>query len=793
MLLLDFDGDKIFISFDPLLISGVMTKEDGSPLDIVVSPLEGLNAPTVEITPATMYEVDKRSMDNRTGLYTDMATFYMNYYYHVSYVSREFLARIQDPKVSLAELYAQFNEYFPKEKVDVTLFTRAFAKRRVEELRVVKLTELEKAITIARIASAGEIDFPKHGMRFPMPKSVFTKKRAVWHKCPNRVLLESELAKKQECGWGAKEYYIPNGISGITVVDFKTPMQVLSNHVYDKMKAMDSKLTASGSLRLIEAIIKEQKESLEVTAYSVQLKGIYDEYVAGTNEIRAMQNSVQLPEKVIGEIYSKFYNKMANKTASFANRKALAEACLSICAGTKSDNFAFVCAFDGILEILSERATQTIRVAEIDVPNYVSGITVALEGKVASYTSTCGVIETIELPIILSPGEYKVIDTLNKRYVTFGKHLTREEVANHLESARRVTSKEHHVKLVVDRQYKVGITGLSHTDIVGFNATKANELIVKNNNTIMFKEYTFLNEKGIKSVGVGVWVGDIRVGKLSSLDENQVTDESMVRFKSLYNSPFKIDVVSDSLYRKTATTDANGNTVKVVDYSKPSNGFNAVVTVASMSPISYVLDKIHNTCDLNQWYWNVEWKKFSELGFEFLGVEIGQAIKGRTIGRVQLRQNGVVFQADVTYVGGSIGLALGSFSDGYNLYSVEDIYRTKRELLAQILRCVAYSYKKATYVEPVVVKSDERIEWEQQMQAKQEAYMVEMERRKEEKQARIIAEREERIKEVVRKQNEEFKAKCELKGKEVQAQRNAEFQAQWEERNLAKKNKKSNK
>ena len=114
--------------------------------------------------------LDERTMKNYTGIYTDMGTYYVNELYHTLHTYNNAISTIESG-CDVNALWDIKNTFFPTstklnwQNPDFTNQLLWSLKTSLEKL----VTALDYKITIIRIAQAGEIDFPKHGTRFPMP------------------------------------------------------------------------------------------------------------------------------------------------------------------------------------------------------------------------------------------------------------------------------------------------------------------------------------------------------------------------------------------------------------------------------------------------------------------------------------------------------------------------------------------------------------------------------------------------------------------------------------------------
>ena len=616
----DFDGDKIYVTFNEIVIKGYMPN-----LPIIVSPLEGGVAKSTLWNWDNVLEGDLRSLDNKTGLYTNMATYYVNKLYDLA--------------------------------------SRNQASDFIRE-------EFDYKLTILRIAQAGEIDYPKHGLRFYLPSEVVTFKVPHW-------LRPDKPEKKAPI--------------------LNTPMEQLFGYTDSILMELDKNLPAVtlGTEKYLMGVNIDKYEVSRIMPYVVEYENQYrNELFALTDMLKKNPYLKDIDEgNYVRDMFKDLYTKYIDLcTPLTTDRKALAHACVvaTFKEGHKNNSFTFpfLVAYDGILQNLAEYDFTSLRIVSakaLDKFGKEFSGTIQADGSTASYEIN-GNPFTFELDTELPAGRYDLIVIKGKHYVQINYRMTQEEKNTIIQNSHMRTIEQdlnkadkvaHKFDVVKGIDYTFTIAGFGNKAFMESTGThrsavEVKNMLVANNNTLTLKAF---EQKGTKQVGV--FSGDQILGIVSNIDGYD-TDLN-VDLSSFIGHSFKVEGYGDTLGKYT---------------KKPIYTLKVTIIVESSRPFMYDLDNVHARCDMSKWYWNTEWKKFSDFGYNFEGLVFNTENApqlGDVFAQVNVSINGVVYSINVQRTNEGV-TPINAVSNGIT-YGVDSF---PVELRATILRCVSYFFAKRT-------------------------------------------------------------------------------------------------
>lgn len=686
----DYDGDKWFESEDERLINAIETDGNGQQLPLAISPLENVKPLKEPVSPEALYKADERTLDNKTGLYTNMGTFYQNMKLHVIKVFGDLINAIRTGACSKELAYAEFKALVETDNCPLESFTAEYALSRLNSERAKLLADLEYRITIVRFASAGEIDFPKHGVRFDFPAKCVTKDVPLWL---HRNKMPATGVNRLEGKLGSVKYTWEefNEFTGKLVVkeliELNTPMQVLDNHVHTRWNTTKMK-PASVQANILDDLLGVGFVIPPVcNVIKDEVTEIRTRFCKAATEIQMSD----LDSEKRMDAFRTMYNEFTEETTKFTDREAFAITAIIISQYDKnnsSDNFAFVCAFDGIVSLLSKKADVTPRTIRIDVPRYTDSVTVDSDGAwyVDPLTGEC---ITVELPIELERGVYRVIDNINSRFLAFNKVLTDEDKASIVKFAQghTVAKKTHIINLYQHIDYTMTLLGF---DSYGENVETVLARLHANNGY-----FKIVPNEVDGVVRPGVELDGKVVGSIAYLDTLRLDGKKgAVQLDRMYGKLVKATITSDK-YIKDKTTGLR----------KLAKSIKVDGKVESVLSINKQLEDWQTQLPLENWYFQTEWYTFANFGFNVHSFDISDTVAlNQQIAQIVLERDGIYTTIPVGYVGGADSLALGAINQGGTIINPCDV---PVDFKALICREVSFAFARRDYVAPEVVTDQE--------------------------------------------------------------------------------------
>ena len=623
----DYDGDKIYKTEEKLLMQAYQPN-----MPIIISPLETYDAPVMFIsdveTHASLVEVDKRTLDNETGVFTDMGTFDIAKYYDTRLKYTQALYIVQNAKCE-QDYINIINKFCYKRKSEIKS-PMDLVNVLKSELQI-KLKQIGYDLTIIRVCQAGEIDFPKHGVRFVMPANVKTRGILQWLKPVkfaerNEKRKEYNLKYQQEIMMGTKLEQKP-------LVPYDTPLQRLYDFVQAEWATIKETLKTN-TLDVNEYLMGKNIDKAEFSKLYPKVKEIEFRYSKELFELRNLCISQKYDEEQRMKLYRAHFDKFIAETEVLTtDRKTLASICCHITFAEKSQNnrsnsFPFVVAYDGILMNLAEYNFNSVRiipVKELDHDKTIHSGSLIIEDGVATHNAT-GIKFDFDFKDMPN-GIYNIFAVKGRHFIQLPMSLTADDkknlVAHYYDRKMKedTTGKEkkvHVIPVVQHVDYEFVINGLQH-----YKQT-SNSLIplLQAYNTFKFVEVEIPNKPGVKYVGAEV--NGVVVGTVARKDKTKVKDNNLINMSEFIGH---IATVGDMK--------ASGQ--------KAINVHAKIAT--NVSAKKYDLDKYHAKCNLKTWYWNRPWVEISSFqNFEFVNVEFSnnKPALGEVFSRVNIKVNGVV-------------------------------------------------------------------------------------------------------------------------------------------------------
>lgn len=730
----DYDGDKIYLLDNNAPENQVIISNYQPDLPLIVSPLENLKAHQVCISKEEMLKVDERTLQNYTGEYTNMGTYYQNFKYHVNYRFDRLVKMLDQQNPSF---WNEFLALMPKS----AYVYNELSQLTYDQVRQFILTELVRVnedcdykVTMIRIAQAGEIDFTKHGTRFALPMEVETNRVPLWLK--DYTLPENGITQ-EVVDYGIIEYSWLSEKGKKTLYKMDTPMQALCDdvtiyHSQAKLNIKENALTDVMSLFLGGNYIIPQS-----------VKAIYDDvaFIAESfcNEVAHVTKTTKGRDiEYRTRAFIAVYNKYTEICKAFTDRKALAISGLFFeqMKDSKS-SFAFICCYDGLIELLLEQPTVSPRIARISVPSWADTIYVNEEGKTGyimdgSYkelsvslpfvnsfcnlevkdgkvntvdTATACIYTTevdledgvyayngksfivynkkyIKLPTTLSVGSYAVKSYFGKTYIAFG-HILSDKSKKELSDARydNRTAQGRTVRNedgdIISREHVVEIVASKRDkfQIVGMGRveqpTNAVEVVE------LIKEYSgqCMVIEGLKDDGTTapmVSIGGRIVGMIATKDNLKINKDYVVNYRQMYGHVFRLSISGAS--RRIDGT--------------PLLSLEVLAEVITQKPLKSVINKVHSLCDLSKWYWNVDWKTFQDFGYTFKGVSFfADPEMDKEFATVALDCNGEDLFVIVSRTGAGLNISRMIYNN-----QLIDLAELPKDFDGVVYRAVSYLY-----------------------------------------------------------------------------------------------------
>lgn len=697
----DYDGDKIFITDNAVIINAVPRDENGNLLPLVISPMEGVSGGKCRISKDELWALDQRTLNNLTGIYTNMGTFYQNKLVHIHWAFKRYINNQAD--ASVEGCFAEYKKLFPESHVKFEHFTKESALATVISEYKGLVEELEYNLVVIRFAQASEIDFPKHGIRMPFPKRVTTKEKIDWL----GTAMIDPSAKKV-----AKEYnskaWVWEVISERTgkpyekkIYCFNSPMQAICDYTKDTWRNLKkSNLTTTGN-DFLSALLDTRNVSIPGSVHAIidEVRSIRTRYCKEMSQFalnREHMDDDQQRDELKG-----INTRYTEECLKFTNRKALAISAVYISQQEmdSDDNFAFVVAFDGIVEMLTEQQDVVVRNVRVDVPYETDCIEV--RGDVAYFIEPASGSElTVELPEALADladGIYPIVNTMNARFMTFSKQLSAQEKQSIIKYAynQQHQSKAHAVNIRKSVDYSMNLVGFKFNNLTSESAVK---LIMENNGIAKVVEEVV---KGISRPSIEV-AGRI-IGTIKRLDSIAIKDNGTVNFAGMYGKMIKLDVSDAVVYTQVE----NGTDTKPVY----ANSLTVKANVVSEQAFEYELEDWQAHANLNQWYFQREWLPFSHYGYVEHNVTIidGKPVVGQLVGTVDMVDaDGMTTHVRVGLSKTENGnvLRLGKITRGETVISADN---ATKDLTATIFRAISFAFAKRDFVpvQAVIPGADE--------------------------------------------------------------------------------------
>lgn len=709
----DYDGDKAEITDDKRIINGIRRRKDGSALPIIISPMENVKGTKQCISREGLLELDMRTLQNHTGEYTNMGTFYQNMLIHIQRAYGAFFKHYESQSrlncYNYYKLLVPNTAYTAYSFEDDTVFNKA-----IEELNYryqCLVVEYRYKIKVVRFGSASEIDFVKHGVRMPFPKEVTTTERIEWLALTSAEKKHKknpipEYAKLEVLEHNAPAYvwYTKNKETGEKVFHhiyaLDTPMQRIFSHVNDTWKYIKDQ-TRSNSARgsILRMLLGDN--AIEVLPQATlamldEVRTIRKAYGQEVQEVVGVATSEEESIQKVKDVYA-YYTE---KCMKFTDREAFALACLYLSQeGDSDDNFAMTVAFDGIVEMLVKQQQVSVRHIRIDAPKGTQYVTV--ESGEAYYTTATGECFGLELPsaTILEDGEYPVVDSINARYITFNRVLSKEDKESMLKYAYNnvVNPARHTLALRSNVKYDIVIQGFKWQGCTAETALKA---IREANGQAMFVKHEYLLKDGCTCEAVGVSVNGEVIAVVRDIDGIKATNTEYVDLTHMFDRVVKIDTSNSVAFDMQAVPPKMHNHLKVQ------------VEVENFMPIDIKLEDWHSKCNFNKWYFATGYdekgyKTLADYGYNLHSIELASKIRPNTlIAVLLLEKEGVITRVPVGYKNKEEGIGIGQVTRGNEV--IDTTPAKYKNFLACIYREVSFAFAKRDYkpVEVVIESSE---------------------------------------------------------------------------------------
>ena len=741
----DYDGDKIY-KLDPNAEENqVIIKYYQHGLPLIVSPLENLSAKKYQVSKKVMLEVDERTLQNFTGIYTNMGTYYQNLKYHVTHHFTKLMTMLQNADPNF---WTAFGEFMPQDSYvgkPLETFNIYQLQNMIEDEFMKVNSRCEYCITLIRIAQAGEIDFTKHGTRFALPLSVECFNSLHWlrdYTMPTKNVMSKrveygvvELSWINEMGKEKKLYKMD------------TPMQRLCDDVDVYYKQALANIKENSLVDTMSLFLGSNY--IIPSAVNAIYESVVDVAVRFGQELSKLALETRYMDRELKtRKYQMVYNKYTDECAKFSDRKALAVAGLYYEMQTQSDsNFAFICCYDGLIELLLEQPSVSPRIARVRVPKWVDTVFVDEQGRKGyaldgSYTTlaieipfistdcqlevknqkvetidinTGSIIETtvplkdgvytytngafvifnkteIDLPTELVPGSYAIKEYFGKTYLAFGYMLddkARKELADaHYENrtAQGRTVRDENGE-VISKEHVVEVVAGKRDKfiIVGMARVKDDNGNPMPTNAVevaqLIKEYNGQCMVVERTKDDGTTAPMLSIG---GRIVGMICTKDSLKVKKDYTINYR------QMYGHVFRLSVNGATKKVD--GTPLVSLEVLAKVESIVPFKNPVNKIHSRCDLSAWYWNVDWKTFADFGYALKGVSfIGAPVIGQVFANVALDVNGVEMNIAVARVAGETPLQIASIVCGGQEYDVNSF---GKDFEAVVYRAVSFFFAK---------------------------------------------------------------------------------------------------
>lgn len=676
----DYDGDKVYKTEVQALLDAILEN-----MPIIISPLESYKPNSKiyinDINADRLYELDCRTLDNQTGIFTNMGTYYINEYYHVKYTFEEAYNIVSNPQSTPQQRVEILNRFFPGNAKITDTNQLLFSLNAVKES---KLKELDYKITIIRICQAGEIDFPKHGVRFVMPDNVATMNVLHWHS-PSRFDEINATLRSQ-------------GKPELPKLD--TPLERLHSLVEEEWNTLKKELRQA---KMPQEVITCMQGGIDrfnpefVRLYPLVQK-LEAEYSQKLTELGAYCRQCEVEEEERSALYKSVYDYYINEVGKLTiDRQTLASVCVTITFIEKVQNnsfsFPFVVAYDGILMNLAKYTHSVPRVIpmpSLDKHKDITGGTIIIREGKAIHNAT-GLIYDLPSTIVVSAedkkddkillpdGEYNIKTIKGKHYIEVNYTSTDEEkelmVKHYYEKQDEIDTnvkenelpKVHVIKAVKDVNHEISIVGLNRN---GMTSDLAIAHIQQNMNKITFKDVT-TDYNGTATNMVGVYVKEQMIGSITYKDKVTIRNNNYVDMTEFYNKIINVTSMK----------------------STGKYGIKMTVHVTSTHAFTEPLDDVHiYKCNMNHWYWNLQWVEFNTFeGFEY---------KNTQLATMQL-ENSLTAKVNITFCGvpHSIWVSKNEH-DEFFIYSITNdtnnmpinIQAVPQEFLACALRKASYMY-----------------------------------------------------------------------------------------------------
>lgn len=678
----DFDGDKVYKTENPVLLKAYQND-----MAIIISPLETYDSSKSKMklkdieTAVTLSKMDARTLDNQTGIQTNMGTYYISQYYDTRLKYMTALNDVYNAK-SPAEIVAVRNRmYWKKIEQNAITTTQQLIDKLNSDMKI-KLDEIDYKLTVIRICQAGEIDFPKHGVRFVLPLNVRVNAKLKW-KEPEKFNAMNK-AREQFNAENAKAIMEGTVKKQWIIVPHDTPLQRLYDHCVSEWNTIKEQLDKQRNLDVNKYALGKDINMAEFNRLYPIVKNIERAYSAEMLTKQAETKDMDKEES--NKIFREFFDRYIEVVDSLTNdRKALASVCAQLTFVEKSSggtSFPFVVAYDGILQNLADWNFDSLRIVpveELDHDHIIHSGSIIVEDNVATHNAT-GLIFDYVAP----NGIYDIFSVKGKHYIQIPYNLTTDDkkalVENHINKPMinaRKSNSVHEVKVVENFEYTFSINGLQHYN--------------QNSKSVLDSLKTFNNCKLVNTVigdtgvdYVGLEVDGVVVGTISSVNKSKITDKGFINLDNFKGHAIK--VFGGAKSGKYAIKDLKG-----------------VITTTTVTK-SYDLDKYHLRCNLKTWYWNREWVQISQFqGFKFVGVDFRnyKPTVGEIFSRVNLEVNGLLHHVEIirTETGIDVHSIINATDNSQipvkrlitNEFGEQvQVYNLHEDLLAGILRACSY-------------------------------------------------------------------------------------------------------
>jgi hypothetical protein len=481
-------------------------------------------------------------------------------------------------------------------------------------------------------------------------------------------------------------------------------MQAISDHVVKTWNNIKGGLVNHSQGGMVKALIGDATIPASVVGMVDEVSSIRKAYCKETSAIKQMGTKERLSDEVLNPLYKEVYDKYTEMCTKFLDRKAFALAAVHESENT-TDNFALICAFDGIVELLAEQASTVVRHIKVDVPRGVTAITVT--DGVATYETVENTVvssHNVTLPISFEDGVYGVTDTMNARYMHFEHALTKEDkdsIVKHAYSRQSGNTKAVSVNLIKNVNYDMVISGFVYkrNSKTGkpHNAETVLEAITNANYKAMVVEESITLKNGATNKVASLKVGGEIIATIKATDRLKIKDGGAVDFSGMYGRVLTLDISKAQPY----ITRKGDN--------KPTYAGSLQVScmVDNIVPINIEMGPEYAACDFSKPYFNIgvieserRYKVFSDWGYTHTIALADKAIAGQKIAQVTLAKDDEIIFIDVNYGGKAVGLVIDRITKDEIV--IDHTQKKYGQLVACIYRTVSLEWAKAHFKAPVV-------------------------------------------------------------------------------------------